>query len=32
MIWWLLGAGLVGGTICAVVLVALDEYLRNLRP
>jgi len=32
MWWWLLGTGIIGGTLCAVVLVALDEYLRNLRP
>lgn len=32
MWWWLLGTGIVCGTLVAVVLVALDEYLRNLRP
>jgi hypothetical protein len=30
--WWLLGSGIVCGCLVAAVLIALDEYLRNLRP
>jgi hypothetical protein len=30
--WWLLGSGIVCAVMVAAVLVALDEYLRNLRP